>query len=85
MGLPINSEPRRPVRRKQPAPGQAPAVPASEEPGTMTAARMAAIFTELAQWYPDAAVSCGGQSIRRVELVSVYEGAGEPVLHVRIE
>ena len=85
MGLPINSEPHRPVRRKKAAPGPGPAVPASREPGTMTAARMAEIFATLAQWHPDAAVSFGEQDIRRVELVSTYEGAGEPVLRVRIE
>lgn len=51
----------------------------------MTAARMAQIFAQLAKWHPDAAVSFSGQDIRRVELVSTYEGAGEPVLRVRIE
>ena len=85
MGLPVNTEPRQPVRRKRAAPGPAPAVPASREPGTMTAARMAEIFTALAQWHPDAAVSFGGEDIRRVELVSTYEGTGEPVLRVRME
>ena len=85
MKIPVNPEPRRPVKAKQAAPGPAPAVPASGEPGTMTAARMAEIFAALAQWHPDAAVSFGGQDIRRVELVSTYEGAGEPVLCVRIE
>ena len=85
MGLPVNTEPRQPVRRKKAAPGPAPAVPASREPGTMTAVRMAEIFSALAQWHPDAVVSFGEQDIRRVELVSTYEGAGEPVLRVRIE
>lgn len=85
MKIPVNPEPRRPVRRKKSAPGPGPAVPASGEPGTMTAARMAQIFTQLAKWHPDAAVSFSGQDIRRVELVSTYEGAGEPVLCVRIE
>lgn len=85
MKIPVNPEPRRPAKVKQAAPGPAPAVPASGEPGTMTAARMAEIFAALAQWHPDAAVSFGGQDIRRVELVSTYEGAGEPVLCVRIE
>lgn len=85
MGLPINSEPRRAPRRRQAAPGPDPAVPASEDPGTMTAARMAEIFSQLAKWHPDAAVSFSGQDIRRVELVSTYEGTGEPVLRVRIE
>lgn len=85
MKLPVNSEPHRPVRRKKAAPAPGPAVPVSGEPGTMTAARMAEIFTALAQWHPDAAVSFGEQDIRRVELVSTYEGAGEPVLRVRIE
>ena len=85
MKLRVNPEPRRPAKAKQAAPGPAPAVPASGEPGTMTAARMAQIFTQLAKWHPDAAVSFSGQDIRRVELVSTYEGAGEPVLCVRIE
>ena len=85
MKLRVNPEPRRPAKVKQAAPGPAPAVPASGEPGTMTAARMAQIFTQLAKWHPDAAVSFSGQDIRRVELVSTYEGAGEPVLCVRIE
>ena len=85
MKIPVNPEPRRPAKVKQAAPGPAPAVPASGEPGTMTAARMAQIFTQLAKWHPDAAVSFSGQDIRRVELVSTYEGAGEPVLCVRIE
>ena len=85
MKIPVNPEPRRPAKAKQAAPGPAPAVPASGEPGTMTAARMAQIFTQLAKWHPDAAVSFSGQDIRRVELVSTYEGAGEPVLCVRIE
>ena len=85
MKLRVNPEPRRPAKAKQAAPGPAPAVPASGEPGTMTAARMAQIFTQLAKWHPDAAVSFSGQDIRRVELVSTYEGAGEPVLRVRIE
>ena len=85
MKLPVNPEPRRPAKAKQAAPGPAPAVPASGEPGTMTAARMAEIFSQLAKWHPDAAVAIGGQDIRRVELVSTYEGAGEPVLCVRIE
>ena len=85
MKLRVNPEPRRPAKVKQAAPGPAPAVPASGEPGTMTAARMAQIFTQLAKWHPDAAVSFSGQDIRRVELVSTYEGAGEPVLRVRIE
>ena len=85
MGLPVNTEPRRPVKRKKAAPGPAPAVPASGESGTMTAARLAEIFAALAQWHPDAAVTFGGQDIRRVELVSTYEGTGEPVLRVRIE
>lgn len=85
MKIPVNPEPRRPVKAKQAAPGPAPAVPASGEPGTMTAARMAQIFAQLAKWHPDAAVSFSGQAIRRVELVSTYEGAGEPVLCVRIE
>lgn len=85
MKLRVNPEPRRPAKAKQAAPGPAPAVPASGEPGTMTAARMAEIFAALAQWHPDAAVSFSGQDIRRVELVSTYEGAGEPVLCVRIE
>ena len=85
MKIPVNPEPRRPVKAKQAAPGPAPAVPASGEPGTMTAARMAQIFTQLAKWHPDAAVSFSGQDIRRVELVSTYEVAGEPVLRVRIE
>ena len=85
MKIPVNPEPRRPVKAKQAAPGPAPAVPASGEPGTMTAARMAQIFAQLAKWHPDAAVSFSGQDIRRVELVSTYEGAGEPVLRVRIE
>lgn len=85
MKIPVNPEPRRPAKVKQAAPGPAPAVPASGEPGTMTAARMVEIFSQLAKWYPDAAVSFSGQDIRRVELVSTYEGAGEPVLRVRIE
>ena len=85
MKLRVNPEPRRPAKVKQAAPGPAPAVPASGEPGTMTAARMAQIFTQLAKGHPDAAVSFSGQDIRRVELVSTYEGAGEPVLCVRIE
>ena len=85
MKIPVNPEPRRPAKVKQAAPGPAPAVPASGEPGTMTAARMAQIFTQPAKWHPDAAVSFSGQDIRRVELVSTYEGAGEPVLCVRIE
>ena len=87
MKLRVNPEPRRPAKVKQaaPGPGPAPAVPASGEPGTMTAARMAQIVTQLANWHPDAAVSFSGQDIRRVELVSTYEGAGEPVLRVRIE
>lgn len=85
MKIPVNPEPRRPVKAKQAAPGPAPAVPASGEPGTMTAARMAQIFAQLAKWHPDAAVSFSGQDVRRVELVSTYEGAGEPVLCVRIE
>lgn len=85
MKIPVNPEPRRPAKVKQAAPGPAPAVPASREPGTMTAARMAEIFTALAQWHPDAAVSFGGEDIRRVELVSTYEGTGEPVLRVRME
>ena len=85
MKLRVNPEPRRPAKAKRATPGPAPAVPASGEPGTMTAARMAQIFTQLAKWHPDAAVSFSGQDIRRVELVSIYEGAGEPVLRVRIE
>ena len=85
MKLRVNPEPRRPAKVKRATPGPAPAVPASGEPGTMTAARMAQIFTQLAKWRPDAAVSFSGQDIRRVELVSTYEGAGEPVLCVRIE
>lgn len=85
MKIPVNPEPRRPAKVKQAAPGPAPAVPASGEPGTMTAARMAQIFAQLAKWHPDAAVSFSGQDVRRVELVSTYEGAGEPVLCVRIE
>ena len=85
MKIPVNPEPRRPAKAKQAAPGPAPAVPASGEAGTMTAARMAQIFTHLAKWHPDPAVSFSGQDIRRVELVSTYEGAGEPVLRVRIE
>ena len=85
MKLRVNPEPRRPAKVKQAAPGPAPAVPASGEPGTMTAARMVEIFSQLAKWHPDAAVSFSGQDIRRVELVSTYEGAGEPVLCVRIE
>lgn len=85
MKIPVNPEPRRPAKAKQATPGPAPAVPASGEPGTMTAARMVEIFSQLAKWHPDAAVSFSGQDIRRVELVSTYEGAGEPVLCVRIE
>lgn len=85
MKLPVNPESRRPAKAKQAAPGPAPAVPGSPESGTMTAARMAEIFSQLAKWHPDAAVAIGGQDIRRVELVSTYEGAGEPVLCVRIE
>lgn len=85
MKLPVNPEPRRQAKAKRAMPGPAPAVPASGEPGTMTAARMAQIFAQLAKWHPDAAVSFSGQDIRRVELVSTYEGAGEPVLCVRIE
>ena len=85
MKLRVNPEPRRPAKAKRATPGPAPAVPASGEPGTMTAARMAQIFTQLAKWHPDAAVSFSGQDIRRVDLVSTYEGAGEPVLCVRIE
>ena len=81
----MNPEPRRQAKAKRAAPGPAPAVPASGEPGTMTAARMVEIFSQLAKWHPDAAVSFSGQDIRRVELVSTYEGAGEPVLCVRIE
>ena len=85
MKIPVNPEPCHPAKAKRAAPGPAPAVPASGEPGTMTAARMAQIFTQMAKWHPDAAVSFSGQDIRRVELVSTYEGAGEPVLCVRIE
>lgn len=85
MKIPVNPEPRHPAKAKRAAPGPAPAVPASGEPGTMTAARMAEIFSQLAKWHPNAAVSFSGQDIRRVELVSAYEGAGEPVLCVRIE
>ena len=85
MKIPVNPEPRHPAKAKRAAPGPAPAVPASGEPGTMTAARMAEIFIQLAKWHPDADVSFSGQDIRRVELVSTYEGAGEPVLCVRIE
>ena len=85
MKIPVNPEPRHPAKAKQAAPGPAPAVPASGEPGTITAARMAQIFAQLAKWHPDAAVSFSGQDVRRVELVSTYEGAGEPVLCVRIE
>ena len=85
MKLRVNPEPRRPAKAKRATPCPAPAVPSSGEPGTMTAARMAQIFTQLAKWHPDAAVSFSGQDIRRVELVSTYEGAGEPVLCVRIE
>lgn len=75
----------RPAKRKKAAPGLAPAVPASGEPGTMTAARMAEIFAALAQWHPDVIVTYCNQDIERVELVSTYEGTGEPVLRVRIE
>lgn len=85
MKIPVNPEPRRPAKAKRAAPGPAPAVPASGEPGTMTAARMAEIFATLAHWYPDAIVSFGEQDIQFVELVCTYEGTGELVPRVQIE
>ena len=84
-GLAANYPQHRAPAKKQKAPDPEPGPAVPEGSGTMTAARMAQIFTQLAKWHPDAAVSFSGQDIRRVELVSTYEGAGEPVLCVRIE
>ena len=85
MKIPVNPEPRRPVKAKRAAPGPAPAVPPIRETRAMTAARMAEIFATLAHWYPDAIVSFGEQDIQFVELVCTYEGTGELVPRVQIE
>lgn len=71
---------------KQRAPGKARRTPPPEEPAgdALTVRRMAEIFSQMAEWHPDAVVSAPAGALSHVRLVSEYGQAGEPLLRVEL-
>lgn len=72
--------------QKQRAPGKPRKTPPPEEPvgDALTVRRMAEIFSQMAEWHPDAVVSVPAGTLSRVRLVSEYGQAGEPLLRVEL-
>lgn len=71
---------------KQRAPGKPRRTPPPEEPAgdALTVRRMAEIFSQMAEWHPDAVVSVPAGALSHVRLVSEYGQAGEPLLRVEL-
>lgn len=71
---------------KQRAPGKPRRTPPPEEPAgdALTVRRMAEIFSQMAEWHPDAVVSVPAGALSHVRLVSEYGQAGEPLLRVEM-
>ena len=71
---------------KQRAPGKARRTPPPEEPAgdALTVRRLAEIFSQMAEWHPDAVVSVPAGTLSHVRLVSEYGQAGEPLLRVEL-
>ena len=71
---------------KQRAPGKPRKTPPPEEPAgdALTVRRLAEIFGQMAEWYPDAVVSVPTGTLSHVRLVSEYNQAGEPLLRVEL-
>lgn len=71
---------------KRRAPRKATAAAPPEEPAgdALTVRRMAEIFSQMAEWHPDAVVSVPAGALSHVRLVSEYGQAGEPLLRVEL-
>lgn len=71
---------------KQRAPGKPRRTPPPQEPAgdALTVRRMAEIFSQMAEWHPDAVVSVPAGALSHVRLVSEYGQAGEPLLRVEL-
>ena len=71
---------------KQRAPGKPKRTPPPQEPAgdALTVRRMAEIFSQMAEWHPDAVVSVPAGALSHVRLVSEYGQAGEPLLRVEM-
>ena len=72
---------------KQRAPGKprrTPPPPQEPAGDALTVRRMAEIFSQMAEWHPDAVVSVPAGALSHVRLVSEYGQAGEPLLRVEL-
>lgn len=71
---------------KQRAPGKPRRTPPPQEPAgdALTVRRLAEIFSQMAEWHPDAVVSVPAGTLSHVRLVSEYGQAGEPLLRVEL-
>ena len=71
---------------KRRAPGKAWRTPPPQEStgDALTVRRMAEIFSQMAEWHPDAVVSVPAGTLSHVRLVSEYGQAGEPLLRVEL-
>lgn len=71
---------------KQRAPGKPRRTFSPQEPAgdALTVRRMAEIFSQMAEWHPDAVVSVPAGALSHVRLVSEYGQAGEPLLRVEM-
>ena len=71
---------------KQRAPGKPRRTPPPQESAgdALTVRRMAEIFSQMAEWHPDAVVSVPAGTLSHVRLVSEYGQAGESLLRVEL-
>lgn len=84
-GLHANYPKSRAPAKKTAQPETAPAVPA-DPAGTMTAGRVAEIFTQIAKWHPGAMIRLpAGQELAGISLISRYGAGGEPVLEIHLD
>lgn len=72
---------------KSRAPAKKAAPPEPADPaGTMTAGRVAEIFTQIAKWHPGAMIRLpAGQELAGISLISRYGAGGEPVLEIHLD
>lgn len=71
---------------KQRTPGKPRRTPPPQESAgdALTVRRMAEIFSQMAEWHPDAVVSVPAGALSHVRLVSEYGQAGESLLRVEL-
>ena len=82
QGLPANiHRTKKPSKKETGAqPEHAQTVPGVS--GTMTAGRLAEVFSRIAKWYPDAPVTMDGKGVAAVMLSSVFDNASDAEVQV---